>query len=190
MKFHLFLALSVIAPFGVLANVGDTVCVEGYPMDYYCIKEGFLVDNPTVVSLEGPNVHSVHCMIDVPDCIASPFEILTKPTDGGKVHTRAYRLDDMTKTALVDLAKTVGICRDCAAGGTIKTGLMVAVQGEVVALAVGDIPPIISGTVKLSSLASPGCSAPVPAGSPAGTAPAPAGSPTGTATSTLSTFDY
>lgn len=34
-------------------------------MDGYCIQDGFLVDNPEVVSLEGPDVHSVHWYVPV-----------------------------------------------------------------------------------------------------------------------------
>ena len=29
-------------------------------MDYYCIDRGTLLDNPSVVTLEGPDQHSVH----------------------------------------------------------------------------------------------------------------------------------
>lgn len=33
---------------------------EGFVMDYYCIDRGTLLDNPSVVTLEGPDQHSVH----------------------------------------------------------------------------------------------------------------------------------
>jgi hypothetical protein len=33
---------------------------EGYVMDYFCINRGTLFDNPDVITLENPGVHSVH----------------------------------------------------------------------------------------------------------------------------------
>ena len=39
------------------AAVGDKMAVEGYVMDQYCLDLGVLMDNPTVRSLEGPDVH-------------------------------------------------------------------------------------------------------------------------------------
>jgi hypothetical protein len=38
---------------------------EGYVMDYKCIELGTLVDNPTLVSLQNPDVHSVHWYVVV-----------------------------------------------------------------------------------------------------------------------------
>ena len=34
--------------------------VEGYIMDQYCINLGYLLDNPSVVTLENPGAHSLH----------------------------------------------------------------------------------------------------------------------------------
>ena len=39
------------------AAVGDKMAVEGYVMDQYCLDLGVLMDNPTIRSLEGPDVH-------------------------------------------------------------------------------------------------------------------------------------
>jgi hypothetical protein len=33
---------------------------EGYIMDNFCIERGTLLDNPDVITLEGPDQHSVH----------------------------------------------------------------------------------------------------------------------------------
>jgi hypothetical protein len=33
-------------------EIGATVCVEGFVMDYFCIERGTLMDNPSVVTLE------------------------------------------------------------------------------------------------------------------------------------------
>jgi hypothetical protein len=41
-------------------QVGDTVTAEGFIMDYFCIFDEVLLDNPSVRTLEGPDQHSVH----------------------------------------------------------------------------------------------------------------------------------
>jgi hypothetical protein len=145
-----------------MAAVGDSVCIEGFPMDYFCIFRGFLFDNPSVETLKGPGQHSVHCLIDVDECITSPFEILAAPGSNGTLHTRAYRLDANTKDKVVAVAKKAGVCGDCDGSGTIRSGLRVVVQGKVVKLAAGDIPPILSGNVTLAKPGSPVCRAGTP----------------------------
>jgi hypothetical protein len=142
------------------ASVGDTVCAEGYVMDYYCIDRGTLFDNPSVISLEGPDQHSVMCLIDVPECAAGAYEVLVPPQGGSGNYTRGYRLDNSTKTELFALARSVGVCSSCAANGTIQRGLAIAVQGKVVAAAAGDDPPTISGSVTLSNPSAPVCTSP------------------------------
>ena len=44
------------------------VCFEGYVMDRYCIDRGTLLDRPDLSTLESPGEHSVHCLVDVPNC--------------------------------------------------------------------------------------------------------------------------
>jgi hypothetical protein len=157
-SFLLIMILVFISPFGVKGvKVGDKVCVEGIPMDYFCINDGFLMDNPSVITLKEPIKHSVHCMIDIPVCVKSPFEILTPPTMGGKLYKRAYRLNDSTKSKLVKLAKKVGECSTCSGTGTIKTGLKVVVKGKILYLATSKRPAIIHGNVTLSKAGTPGC---------------------------------
>ena len=46
--------------------------------DFFCINRGELLDPnglPTLGAI-GPPSHTVHCLVDVPQCIASDFEIL------------------------------------------------------------------------------------------------------------------
>lgn len=76
-------------------EVGTEVCVAGYIMDMYCIERGTLLDNNSVKTLgpDGPVKHSVHCLVDVPRCYRSAFEILIKvenSTDWG----RAWRVGE------------------------------------------------------------------------------------------------
>jgi uncharacterized protein YcfL len=40
-----------------LLAVGDTITVEGYVMDQYCLDLGVLMDKPSIVSLKGPDQH-------------------------------------------------------------------------------------------------------------------------------------
>jgi hypothetical protein len=124
--------------------------------DYECIRLGTLIDNPTVATLsaQGPLVHSVHCLIDVPQCIASPYEILlpalnTTTSDSDSMMSgndtaadafvRGWRLDDDTKARAVNVVKTFGLCQVCnstvASGATgIERGLHVGMTGEIVNL--------------------------------------------------------
>lgn len=145
----------------VLANhnesVGDTVCAEGYAMDYYCIERGTLFDNPSIVSLEGPDQHSVMCLIDVPECAAGAYEVLLPPEGGSGNYSRGYQLDNSTKAELFALARSVGVCSSCTGSGTIERGLAIVVQGKVVTAAAGDDPPTITGSVSLSNASSPVC---------------------------------
>jgi hypothetical protein len=62
-----YLKIWLLSLFAIAGNtvssleVGDSVCVQGYVMDYYCIDIGEMLDNgkPT---LEEPFDHSVHCL--------------------------------------------------------------------------------------------------------------------------------
>jgi hypothetical protein len=107
------------------------------------------------LSTQGPLIHSVSCLIDNPECVASPFEILL-PTntsssssssmmDDEVAFIRGWRLDDDTKARAVAVAKAWGICDECnATTGTIEVGLHVGITGEIVNL--GDaagVPPTI-----------------------------------------------
>jgi hypothetical protein len=129
-------------------------CFLKFFQDYECIRLGTLIDNPSVATLsaQGPLVHSVHCLIDVPQCIASPFEILLPSSNTSSsmmndeaAFVRGWRLDDDTKARAVTVAKAWGICDDCnATTGTIERGLHVGITGEIVNL--GDaagVPPTI-----------------------------------------------
>jgi hypothetical protein len=74
-------------------SVGKEVVARGLIMDNFCITKGTLVDAPTVKTLENPQIHSIHCLIDVPDCIKSKFTILAPPAKAGGLYSVKYQLD-------------------------------------------------------------------------------------------------
>lgn len=140
-------------PFPV-PRVGDEVCVEGFVMDFFCIGLGVLFDNRSIetLSAQGPLAHSVHCLIDVSDCVASPFEILLPNLDDeGDDFIRAWRLDEDTKAEVVALAKAEGICTDCDGNGTIERGFHVRFTGRVVDVGTTDTPPTITGVTAVAA---------------------------------------
>ena len=62
-------------------------------MDTFCIERGTLLDNPELKTLERPDAHSVHCLVDVPRCYESGFEVLVLPAEpaGGKTYAGGTR---------------------------------------------------------------------------------------------------
>jgi len=131
--------------------VGDSICTEGYVMDTFCIDRGTLFDNPTVMTLEDPSVHSIHCLVDVNSCVTSPYELLLDPTSPGQFYQRGWRLDAAGHDMAVNLAQTVGTCDTCLDDnsslftGGHQTGFRIAVQATITDLNSDDpsIPPTI-----------------------------------------------
>jgi len=136
-----------------VVSIGDTFCVEGYVMDSYCIDIGSLLDKPNIRTLEGPDQHSIHCLVDVGPCLNSEFEILTPPisSQGSTKYERSWRvtgLDD-SKTVLVDLARNIGSCGTCEGGynsGGQRSGFKAVMDATIVGFRSGETPPIISVT--------------------------------------------
>lgn len=129
----------------VMLNVGDTICAEGFVMDTFCIDRGTLLDNPSVVTLENPELHSLHCLIDVNSCVTSPFEVLVDPPSAGEKYKRGLRLDPDSQQKAISLAKSVGSCTDCTATDGHVLGFRAAMKATIVDLNKDDasIPPII-----------------------------------------------
>lgn len=139
----------LVAPPSFAVSVGERGCIEGFVMDYYCLELGYLLDNPTVDPLEGPDRHSVHCLIEVSSCVNSRFEILGDPVQGQTTttttYTRDWALDDTTKETVIDLAKQYGRCPVvCTGSGTISRGFRVRMTATVVALATSSSPPLVT----------------------------------------------
>ena len=55
------------------------VCIVGYVMDTFCINRGTLLDNPSVKTLRNPELHTIHCLVDVSRCRNSGYEVLRDP---------------------------------------------------------------------------------------------------------------
>jgi len=111
-------------------------------MDYYCINNGNLVDRPSVRTLQGPDQHSVHCLVDVSFCRESEFEILLPlsddelrtTTNNGDLYKRGWRVDDEGRQELVNLARSIGefpSCSTCTGEGSLKRGFHAGVVGHV-----------------------------------------------------------
>lgn len=115
-------------------------------MDYFCIQRGTLLDRPSVPTLERPDLHSVHCLIDVSVCVESDFEILMDPTDDGTMlYGRGWRLSEPAKAQAIQLAATLGVCSTCENNHSngVSAGFRVAFTGIVQALRDADSPPTV-----------------------------------------------
>ena len=97
MTLHMLIVLGVLS-WVELGNVeascsvsGTAVTARGYVMDNFCIQRGTLLDHPTVQTLKNPEVHSIHCLVDVPRCVNSGYAILERPTATGDYQVK-YQL--------------------------------------------------------------------------------------------------
>lgn len=75
-------------------KVGDDVCITGYIMDSYCINLGHFLDNDNSVTLREPEEHSFHCLLDVPVCYNSGFNVLGEKDPQTGLHCLGYRIED------------------------------------------------------------------------------------------------
>mmetsp|Transcript_8859 Transcript_8859/g.21151 ORF Transcript_8859/g.21151 Transcript_8859/m.21151 type:complete len:298 (+) Transcript_8859:69-962(+) len=99
-------------------EVGDQLCIQGFVMDYFCIQNVNMIDNG-LVTLEQPDRHTVHCLVDVGICLDSAFEVLVESSSSSGSSTpysRGYRLDDSSKTDVINLARSIGSCSTCTNG--------------------------------------------------------------------------
>ena len=123
MATRLLLLLAAITSWGG-ANAAREVCVEGFVMDKFCIDRGTLLDKPRVKTLENPEMHSVHCLVDISRCVNSGFNILQPNPSGSPSYANAFRLDDVGNQKVLEVARANGIdCYTCGNGGTIREGL-------------------------------------------------------------------
>ena len=111
------------------------VCVTGYIMDIFCIERGSLLDNNNVVTLEGPQLHSVHCLVDPGVCRNSGFEVLDRAVGATGSHCRAFRLDASGNAAALAAARAYGDPASCSTCTGTKAPL---VQKGFRATVVGD----------------------------------------------------
>jgi hypothetical protein len=142
--------VSVLLSSGILParalEVGEQVCVEGFVMDFFCINRQFLLDRSSIRTLQNPELHSVHCLVDVGRCNGSPYEILSDPFPGETLYARGWRLDDDTKNRIIDLARSVGSCSTCDNRQGLIEGFRAALNATVLDLGSSSVPPLISAT--------------------------------------------
>jgi hypothetical protein len=135
-------------------QLNDIICVEGYIMDWFCIERGTLLDNPSIRALEGPEEHTVHCLVDVGICYNSWYEVLVTPLvlneeRGTMEYQRGWRIyetDDYQtgKQQVIDLGRQTGTsCSTCTGEGDLRKGFRAAIRGRLVEFASGDTPALI-----------------------------------------------
>ena len=112
-------------------------------MDRFCIDRGTLLDNPRIRTLEQPDMHSYHCLLDVGVCNGSGYEMLMDPTNPGDLYTRAVRFDDDDTSTLIDLGRSLGDCSTCTGEGSEKAGFRVTVTGTLQDLGSANDPPLL-----------------------------------------------
>jgi len=158
------LCLTILATFVKSVRASDVdVCFVGYPMDTYCIERGRLLDNPSLKTLEYPQEHSVHCLVDVAACRAGGYELLLDPESGSSTYCRAYKLDDAGNDMLVSFARANGQCSSCDADSSefYVKGLRVTVRGTISSDS-GALPTLSVTSVQNASVGCPGGTLTVP----------------------------
>eukprot|EP00658_Telonema_sp_P-2_P031414 TRINITY_DN23507_c0_g1_i1.p1 TRINITY_DN23507_c0_g1~~TRINITY_DN23507_c0_g1_i1.p1 ORF type:complete len:358 (-),score=39.08 TRINITY_DN23507_c0_g1_i1:141-1214(-) len=100
-------------------------------MDTYCIERGTLFDNQALSTLEYPNEHTIHCLVDVGSCTSSGFEVLADPASSGGLHCRAYVMDSAGTSTTIAAARAVGSCSTCTGAGSQVKGYRATIQGTV-----------------------------------------------------------
>lgn len=134
-----------------LAVAAEDICMENvYIMDKYCVNRGTLLDAPTVVTLESPDLHSVHCLVDVPNCFKSGYELLAEnPVAGGPKYCRAFQFEEAGNQLVISTARAAGStalgCRTCTGTGaaTQKRGFRATVIGTSTGQGVAGLPPTL-----------------------------------------------
>lgn len=137
-------------------TVGQEICTGGVVMDEYCIDFGLLLDNQQFATLEAPQEHSMHCLVDVPLCYNTPFHILKDPAEEGGEYGPGWAVNDNTE--LMALGRRLGSkqagCTTCDGTGTMVKGMRAEVRGTVVTLD----PPVVSvSSVKALAEGEQGC---------------------------------
>jgi len=85
-----------------------------------------------VDTLEGPDQHTVHCLVDVRQCYRSGFEVLADPEDSGESkYCRAYELDSTGNDMVLSFARDIGDCSTCSSSGTLNEGFRATIKGTV-----------------------------------------------------------
>ncbi|KAI8895356.1 hypothetical protein BC833DRAFT_601547 [Globomyces pollinis-pini] len=87
-------------------TTGKVVTVSGFVMDNLCIDRGTLLDNPSVTTLLNPEMHSIHCLVDVKSCVDSEYTLLAPPNATSKLYSVKYQLGKSGTTAALKQAQS------------------------------------------------------------------------------------
>jgi len=127
------------------AKIGDQVCITNFIMDQYCINLGHFLDNDKVMTLEHPEEHSFHCLLDVGLCRDSGYAVLTDKDESTGMHCIGYRLDDSDAVyqAGIAVGQNDGYCTDCTGDETApQSGYRATVKGTIKELGDGSDGPL------------------------------------------------
>jgi len=136
--------------------IGDEVCITGFIMDNWCIYTtgGTLLDMPDVITLQNPEKHSFHCLLDVDVCIESGYAVLGEKNATTDRHSVAYQLDDANVVVQAGraLGKKGSSCTTCTGEGDAspEVGYSATVKGTVMKL--GDGSDGVSGSPMLTNV--------------------------------------
>lgn len=86
------------------------------------------MDNSAVKTLEHPEVHSIHCLVDVGSCVRSGYRILVKD-EGADLYREDVQLDNNGNDMAVVAARTIGKCSTCYGAGEQREGFGATVIG-------------------------------------------------------------
>jgi hypothetical protein len=76
-------------------------------MDKFCSERGTLLDNGGVKTLKNPELHSLHCLVDVNICYSSGYEVLA-PAANGTGYCRAFDLGSNGTATMLSFARARG----------------------------------------------------------------------------------
>ena len=111
--------------------VGGKVCYSGFIMDKLCSERGTMLDNPSLQTLQSPERHSLHCLVDVEPCYNSGFEVLAPAAAGGSGYCRAFDLGSAGTTTMLAFARAQGSCSTCTNPSGLTHGFKAKVVGTV-----------------------------------------------------------
>eukprot|EP00804_Cyclotella_cryptica_P011832 CCRYP_015358-RA/>CCRYP_015358-RA protein AED:0.09 eAED:-0.09 QI:0/-1/0/1/-1/1/1/0/223 len=196
-------AITVIVSYALSANqgasavkVGDEVCITGYVVDNFCIELGNFLDNPSVKTLEHPEEHSFHCLLDVESCRDGGYQVLGEKNGDTGMHCLGFRLNDTDAVVAAGQSSgQSGYCTSCTGDSAApEYGWLATVKGTIVNMGDGSngitgtpilndvrvlssdvecnrttVPPLCVGTAPTPTVPTSSTSAPSPATTSVGT---------------------
>ena len=133
-------------------SVGDEVCITSYIIDNFCIERGTFLDNPSLNTLENPEEHSFHCLLDVDVCQEGGYQVIGDKNPDSGMHCLGFRLDDTDAVLSAgQAAGQEGYCTTCTGDASApEYGWLATVKGTVSEL--GDGSSGVTGTPILTNI--------------------------------------